>query len=124
LNSGYLFGDKSYDTRLLFNNDSLNYAKTHYGSQTRFGGVFLDAGMQYVARLKKDAALTFGLYGTLQKTYNGSKDDVLETFNYDPQTGDSKAIDTVSYIPDQKGKVVLPATFGGGIAYSNEHLVE
>ncbi len=54
-NTGYLFGEKNYDTRLLFNNDSLNYYKTHYGSQTRFGGMFLDAGMQYVAKIKKEA---------------------------------------------------------------------
>ena len=122
-NSGYLFANKNYDTRLIFNNDSLNYSKTHYGSQTRFGGVFLDAGLQYMARIKKDAALTFGLYTTLQKTYKGSKDDLLETYNYNLQTEAPQTIDTVSYISGQKGKVVMPATFGGGIAYSNEHLL-
>src|SRR5690242_17494342 len=122
-NTGYLFGEKSYDTRLIFNNDSLNYSKTHYGSQTLFGGVFLDAGMQYAAKLNKKSALTFGLYGTLQKSYKGSKDDLLETYNYNIQTGAPQSIDTVSYISGQKGNVVLPAKFGGGIAFSNEHLL-
>ena len=123
VNTGYLFGDKNYDTRVLFNNDSLNYSKTHYGSQTRFGGMFLDAGMQYVASLNKTSALTLGLYGTLKKTYTGSKDDLLETFNYNAQTEAPQTIDTVSYISGQKGKVVLPATLGGGVAFSNEHLL-
>ena len=122
-NTGYLFGDKTYDTRLAFNNDSLNYYKTHYGSHTRFGGMFLDAGLQYVARLNKTSALTFGAYGTLGKEYNASKDLLLETYNYNAQTEVPQAIDTVSYIPSQKGKVKMPSTFGGGLAFSNEHLL-
>ncbi len=122
INTGYLFGEKNYDTHLIFNNDSLNKYKTHYGSNTRFGGMFLDAGMQYVTKMKK-GALTFGAYGTLQKKYSGSKDDLLETYSYDYQTQTEQAIDTVSYISGQKGKVQMPATFGGGITYSNEHLL-
>jgi len=121
-NTGYLFGEKDYDTRLLFNNDSLNYYKTHYGSRTRFGGMFLDAGMQYIIKMKK-SALTLGAYGTLQRKYSGSKDNLLETFNYNAQTLAPQPIDTVSYISGQKGKVEMPATFGGGISYSNEHLL-
>ncbi|MDE3183851.1 MAG: hypothetical protein KGM16_10570 [Bacteroidota bacterium] len=121
-NTGYLFGEKSYNTRLLFNNDSLNYYKTHYGSRTRFGGMFLDAGMQYLVKINK-SALIFGAYGTLQRKYGGSKDNLVETFNYNVQTLAPQPIDTVSYISGQKGKVQMPATFGGGIAYSNEHLL-
>jgi hypothetical protein len=121
-NTGYLFGEKNYDTHLLFNNDSLNYYKTHYGSNTRFGGVFLEAGIRYVAKVKK-GALTFGAYSNLQNKYSGSKDDLLETYSYNLQTQAEQTIDTVSYIPRQKGKVQMPATVGGGIAYSNEHLL-
>ncbi len=121
-NTGYLFGQKNYDTRLIFNNDSLNYYKTHYGSQTRFGGMFLDAGIQYLARINK-SAIIFGAYGTLQRKYNGTKDDLLETFNYNVQTLAPQPIDTISYISGQKGKVQMPATLGGGIAFSNEHLL-
>ena len=122
-NTGYLFGEKTYDTRLSFNNDSLNYYKTHYGSQTRFGGMFLDAGMQYVIKINKRSALTLGAYETLQKKYGGSKNDLLETFNYNVQTLAPQSIDTISYIAGQKGKVQIPATFGGGISFANEHLL-
>ena len=122
INTGYLFGEKNYDTRLIFNNDTLNYYKAHYGTQTRFGGIFLDAGIQYVAKLKK-GFLRFGAYGTLQKAYDGSKDDLVETFDYNATTSDNRTIDTVSYKPGQKGKVQLPATFGAGITYSNDHLM-
>lgn len=122
VNSGYLFGKKNYDSRLLFNNDTLNYYKTHYGSQTNFGGIFLDAGVQYEAKLKK-GYLRFGAYGTFQKAYDGTKDDLRETFDYNAQTSDVQTIDTVRYTEGQKGKVQLPGTFGGGFTYSNDHLV-
>ncbi len=125
-NTGYLFGEKSYDTRLYFNNtitsqDSNYYYRTHYGSQTRFGGVFLDAGMQYAFRFKK-SSLVLGAYGTLQKKYNGSKDEILETFDYNAQSETPQPIDTASSITE-KGKVQLPSTFGAGFTYSNQHFL-
>lgn len=122
VNSGYLFGKKNYDNRLFFNSDTVNDYRTHYGTQTNFGGIFLDAGIQYVAKLKK-GALRFGAYGTLQKDYKGTKDDLVETFDYDASTGAPQPIDTISFKGSQKGKVQLPATFGGGFTYTNDHLL-
>lgn len=124
-NTGYLFGEKTYDTRLAFNGsyDSSYYYKTHYGSSTHFGGIFLDAGAQYAIKIKKNAALVLGVYGTLQKSYKGNKEDLFETYDYNLQNQTTQPIDTVTYLPLQKGKVQMPATFGGGFAYSNEHLL-
>jgi len=124
-NTGYLFGEKSYDTRLVFTGalDSLYYYKTHYGSSTHFGGIFLNAGAQYSIKLNKNAALGLGVYGTMQKSYKGNKDDVLETYNYNTQTETPQPIDTVTYFPLQKGNVQMPATIGAGLVYSNEHLL-
>lgn len=126
-NTGYLFGEKSYDTRLYFNNsitrlDSSYYYRTHYGTHTRFGGLFLDAGIQYAFKFKK-SSLVLGAYGTLQRKYSGSKDELLETFDYNAQTESPQPIDTVSSIAGQKGKVQLPSTFGLGFTYSNQHLL-
>lgn len=120
-NTGYLFGSKDYDTRLLFSNDTVDYYKAHYGTKTRFGGVFLDAGIQYAVKLK-NASLNFGAYGNLQKQYHASKDETVETFTYNSSTGAPIPIDTVSQVNGQKGKVQLPATFGAGVAYTGEHL--
>ena len=119
-NTGYLFGSKDYDTRLEFGNDTMDYYKTHYGTQTRFGGIFLNAGVQYAVKLK-NGSLSFGAYGNLQKQYNASKDDVLETYTYN-SSGAPQPIDTIQQVNGQKGKVQLPATFGGGVAYSGDHL--
>lgn len=122
-NTGYLFGDKNYDTRLLFNNDTVNYYKAHYGTKTRFGGVFLNAGAQYLIKLNKKSSLRLGVYGNLQQQYHASKNDLVETFEYNSNTGDTQTIDTVFSNSDQKGKVLLPSKFGGGFSYENEHLV-
>ncbi|HEY5391949.1 MAG TPA: hypothetical protein VIJ57_07535 [Hanamia sp.] len=121
-NSGYLFGKKNYDNRLSFKSDTTNDYRTHYGTETNFGGSFLDAGVQYVAKLKK-GALRIGAYGTIQRKYHASRNNLVETFDYDPGTGAPQPIDTVSYKGDQKGKVQLPATFGGGLTYSNDHFL-
>lgn len=125
-NTGYLFGEKSYNTRLYFNNtissqDSNYYYRAHYESHTRFGGIFLDAGMQYAFKFEK-SSLVLGAYGTLQKKYNGSKDEVLESFDYNSQSESPQPIDTASSITE-KGKVQLPSTFGAGLTYSNQHFL-
>ena len=124
-NTGYLFGDKTYDTRVIFTGsaDPSYYYKTHYGSSTHFGGIFLDAGAQYSIRLKKNSALNLRVYTTLKKKYNGNKEDLLETYDFNAQNDAPQAIDTVSYTSHQKGKVQMPATFGAGLVYNNEHLL-
>lgn len=119
-NTGYLFGNNDYDTRVSFPNDTLDYYRTHYGNQTNFGGIFLDAGVQYSAKLKK-GELTFGAYGTLQKKYKGVKDQVLETFDISG-TGVPVPIDTISKSSNQKGDIQLPGSFAVGFAYSGDHV--
>lgn len=120
-NTGYLFGTKNYDTRLAFNNDTLHYYKTDYQTESHFGGVFLNAGIQYVVKLKK-ASLRFGAYGNLQQQYNANRSDLRETFDYNIQTTAEQPIDTV-YNSTAKGKVQMPSNFGAGVTYSNDHLL-
>ena len=122
INTGYLFGEKDYDTRLSFNNDTVSFYKTHYGSQTRFGGAFLNAGAQYTAKIK-GGSLRFGMYGNLKQQFHASRDDIRETYQEDPQSGSQVRIDSVYENNSQDGKVQLPGTFGAGITLEKEHLV-
>lgn len=125
-NTGYLFGEKDYDTRLSFVNDTVDYHKAHYGTQTRFGGLFFDAGIQYGIPLKKNGKkngeLRIGAYGNLKQQYNASKDDVVETYE-ESSTGATQRIDSVFAKEDQKGKVQLPATLGVGFVFEKEHFL-
>ncbi len=126
VNSGYLFGEKDYSTRLLFNNDTVSYQSAHYSSNTRFGGVFLTGGVQYAINLKKNGkkngVLRLGAYGNLKQQYNASRDNTTETFFYDAN-GASVRIDSVYENNNQKGKVQMPATFGAGFSLEKEHVL-
>jgi hypothetical protein len=122
-NTGYLFGSKDYNTKLSITNDSLDYFySTNYQTTTRFGGVFLNAGIQYVAKIK-GGFLRFGAYGNLQQQYNARKDDIRETFSYNSTSGSTNKIDSIYENSGQTGKVQLPATFGAGFTVEKEHVL-
>ncbi len=120
-NTGYLFGEKDYDTKVAFI-DSVMYYKADYETKTRFGGVFLNAGLQYAIKIKK-SILRLGAYGNLQQEFSATKDYQVQTFDYNASTGSADKIDSIYEINDQKGKVQLPATFGAGFTLEKEHLL-
>jgi len=122
INFGYLFGNKNYDTRLEFINDSVNYLKSSSQTNTNFGGIFMNAGVQYVAPIDKKSFVRFGAYGNFSQKYNASQNIIRESYVY-TSTGATNRLDSVSSNSDLKGKIQLPATFGGGIAYENTHIL-
>jgi hypothetical protein len=120
-NTGYLFGEKSYNTRLMFNNDTVSYYKANYETKTLYGGIFLNAGVQYAIKIK-GGVLRLGAYGNLKNQYNATRDDLRETYAEDAN-GASSRIDSVYENNDQKGKVQLPDTFGVGFYLEKEHVL-
>jgi hypothetical protein len=120
--TGYLFGNKDYDTRMSFSNDTVSYYKGNYQTKSTFGGMFLNLGAQYVIKVNDKSLLRLGAYGNLKKDYNASRDDLRETFTYNTD-GAPLRVDSVYENNNQKGKVTLPATVGGGFAFENEHLL-
>ncbi len=118
LNVGYLFGNKSYSTRLVFINDTVNYLKSNSATKTNIGGLSFNAGIQYEIKLKKNDSingiLRIGAYANLQKSYNASQDVLRETFSFDPSTGSTRRLDSVFEKNGQSGNVQLPGTYGIG----------
>lgn len=121
-NTGYLFGEKDYSTQLSFNNDSVQYSKANYANKGQFGGLFFDLGAQYKVRLKKETYLRLGAYTNLKSTYTAKRDEIRETFVYG-EFDDINRIDSVYEKIGEKGKISLPATYGFGMAYEDEHLL-
>jgi len=120
VNGGYMFGNKDYSTRLKFLNDTVQYAQSNTESQTNFGGLFLNGGIQYQARIKnkknkRESILRFGAYGNLKQTMSASRDEIVETIAFDA-AGNKLRIDSV-YTNNLKGKVVYPSTLGVGVSY-------
>ncbi len=119
INTGYAFGTKDYSTKIEFVNDTVLYYKSNSQAKSKFGGLFLNLGTQYQVKMKK-GILTLGAYGTLQQKLSATRNYIDETFGYDGNGG-IISIDTVNYKNDEDGTVKLPATYGLGFTYANDH---
>ncbi len=119
-NTGYMFGNKDYGTRLGFINDTVTYYKSNSTTKTNFGGVFFNAGFQYHINLKNKAIIVIGAYGNLQQKLKASQDIIRETFAYDPNSNDKYRIDSVYESKNVKGKLEYPSSFGAGFTYQSE----
>lgn len=123
VNAGYTFGNKNYNTRLIFINDTVNYLKSNSATNTNFGGLFFQAGIQYYIPLKKGSALSLGAYGKFQQTANATQDILRETFVYNTVTGVADRLDSVYNQSGIKGKIILPSTLGFGFNYQNSQIL-
>lgn len=122
VNVGYLFGNKDYSTRLIFLNDTVNYYKSNSAIHTSFGGLLLNGGIQYSAKIK-GGVLRLGAYGNLQQKFNGQQDVLRETFSYNATTGNPDRLDSVYENNDQKGVIQMPAKFGAGFTVEKSHVL-
>ncbi|UAY52104.1 hypothetical protein [Ferruginibacter albus] len=127
-NVGYMFGNKNYNTQLSFLNDSVTYQSSNSGSNTSYGGVYVDGGIMYqkdfttLEEKKKGiiSALTLGAYGSLKRNLSATEDLLRETIYYNTTTGAYTHFDSV-YEKTTNGKITYPATFGFGASYQNTH---
>ena len=124
-NAGYTFGNKTYSTRLIFINDTVNYLKSNSATKTGLGGISFTAGAQYAYEFKKGDTVTnvlrIGAYGNLQSTLTASQDIIRETFSYNANGG-TDHLDSI-FNGSSKGKMVLPSTFGIGFTLEGDHLL-
>ncbi len=118
-NVGYHFGTKDISTRKSFLNDSVLYRKGNYQTKINFGGVFLNGGVQYIAKLDKKTRLVLGATGTLKQDFNATRDITNETFEYDG-SGGTFPIDSVYKEADVAGKVSFPATYSVGFTLDRQ----
>lgn len=112
LNFGYLFGKKQYSTKRAFLNDTVRYNSSNHTTQTSFGNVYANAGVQYKIDLSGKLLLRLGAYGNLKQNLNAEQDILRETFTR-TQSGDVQ-IDSVYQEKNVKGKVIYPSGYGLG----------
>lgn len=113
INGGYLFGEKNYNTRRSFINDTVVYQQANYETKTNFGNLYFNAGIQYRLPLNKELSLTLGGYGNWGQKMNATQDVLRETFQYDVNLGEVR-LDSVSDKRDVKGTVELPSSYTFG----------
>ena len=119
LSIGYMFGSKDISTKLEFINDSVHYYKANYQNKTTFGGIFVNAGIQYELQIKQ-GMLRFGAYGSLQQKLRGTRDDKKQTFAYDG-SGGAFRLDSVYEQNNVKGNIKYPSTVGVGMTFTGKH---
>jgi hypothetical protein len=128
INAGYLFGKKDYSSRRsLFNviKDTVDYYQANYETKTNYGGIYLNAGIQYKLPLdiSKRISMTIGAYGTMGQKVNATQDRLRETFLYDVNLGYVPQ-DSISDQLNVKGKVNLPASYAIGFVAQKPIIIE
>ena len=126
MNTGYNLGRKKIDVvkAILFNNDSTYFYQSLSSTNTSFGGVFLNLGLQgevplssssnAVTKDKTEYTLSYGATYTLDQRLNGKQDSLrsIGTFTSTQET----AVDTALFQKNVRGIVELPSNITAGIA--------
>ena len=112
INFGYLFGKKQYSTKRAFLNDTVAYNSSNHNTQTSFGNIYTNAGIQYKIDLSKKLLLSLGAYGNLKQNLNAQQDVLRQTF-IRTSSGDVQ-LDSVFEQKSIKGKIIYPSGYGLG----------
>lgn len=126
-NVGYLFGKKEITTRRAFINDSVEYAASNHTTNSTFGNIFFNAGVQYTVHITEADAKTntrgsrlrFGLAGNWKQTIKGSQDILRQTYVRN-SFGQELQVDSVFHQSDVKGEIIYPASYTAGMYYEKD----
>ncbi len=113
VNVGYLFGNLQNTTTIVYPSSTI-FASRHM-NRISYSSFFYKLGIQYKAKLSKDMDLTFGATGSASQNMNAKQVALSETAMYDATNNDFTNVDTVKYVQGERGKVVYPGEFGGGL---------
>lgn len=119
INFGYAFGSKNYLTERSLINDTVFYEKGKWADSTYFGGVFLHGGVQYSTHINKKFLLKLGAFAQFKSTLNATRDIRRETFVMNPTYGEIIK-DSVYFSSDDKGKIIVPASYGAALTIEKE----
>jgi hypothetical protein len=127
MNTGYNLGKKKIDVvkAILFNNDSSFFYQSLSSTNTSFGGVFLNLGVQgefplssktnAVTKDKTEYTLSYGGTFTLDQKLKGKQDNIRSTGTF--TTSQETAVDTALFQKDISGNIELPSSMTAGIAF-------
>lgn len=117
INTGYMFGRKESNT-ITTPVDSVATYKSNSQTLTTYNKVFINAGLQYDAKLSKTTTLRFGLAGNLKQKLSAQQQVNRETFEYDAN-GAMVRVDSISQPPELKGNIQLPVSYTAGISLNS-----
>lgn len=117
----FLFGQGSRSSMVYFP-DSLNIFGTKTVTNTTGSDFIFDYGIQYDIPIKSKLTLTLGAVYSNQWNLNATRSTLAYTLRggYDDMVEDIK--DTIIYVPEQSGNIIIPSRAGFGFGLRNsEH---
>jgi hypothetical protein len=115
-NLNYIFGRLNQNTQITFDNSSLFNMVRKDG--TRLRDFTLTFGLQYDYKLKTDEFLTLGMTFENQSKFTS----LHRLLTFKSLSGSTLSI--IDSIPESKGIILLPSTFGIGLSYNKLNKLE
>lgn len=122
-NTGYTFGRQELSTTKTFYNDTLQYFESRSATQTNFGKMFLQAGVQYEFTLNKkenvaekssrNLLMRIGATASFQQNMNATQKLTKQTYVL-TAAGGLIEVDSIAKQDNIKGTIVMPATYEAG----------
>lgn len=117
-NTGYNFGRKETNTRVVPLNDTVFYYESNSRTTTNYGKVFFSGGVQYRIATGKTSALTLGVSTNLKQSLNAKQDVMRETFSTSSGRSDTARVTAFEAL-DQKGTIEIPSSFTAGLSFGS-----
>lgn len=117
VNLSYVFGNVSY-YNMVYSQDSLEVFDTKTTQYLQLGGLLYDWGIQYDIHMKKGRKMTLGAVFSNKANISGSSYFLATSVTGGHGSTPDVVKDTIQYIPNSKGSVLIPAHYGVGFSYS------
>jgi hypothetical protein len=114
INASYLFGTMDRQSVAIFP-DSNFFANFKIDNYLVINDIYLNYGIQYHFRLKKDVQMTLGAVFANTTKLSAKTDLLAQTFLLSAG-GVEYPMDTIAMASGYKGKVVIPMMIGGGVS--------
>jgi len=115
----YLFGQSSRSS-MVYYPDSVFIFGTKVESKIRGGGFIFDYGIQYDININKTTQATIGVTYANNFNLNATRSYLSKTLTGGFGDEVESVKDTIEYITDKKGTMVIPQRFGIGFAVKKE----
>jgi hypothetical protein len=104
---------------LSFINDTVFYKATNSSDSTRFGGLFINGGVQFKFKLANKVTMRLGAHGELKSQMRAVRNITRQTIDYSAANGTS-VIDSIYKGDNELGTIIYPATWGAGLIFQHE----
>jgi len=118
-NMTYVFGRNTSSTLIYFPDSSL-YANTKAATRTIANDFIFDYGVLYKQSLSNNHILSLGAVYSQKVNLNVKRDFLLKSMFGGVDGNVEYVLDTITYSPNAKGTVTLPAGLGIGVVYEKK----